>query len=109
MNFSRAKFFTFCFFLLLVSRGSLKCVTIGSDTTASRQLKTFFPAADTSNTLRGFAVFEKGLTLEDKTTKCFFDAFFPVSGDIVLNGGSLSLLRDCELKNPFTKRRSGHL
>ena len=75
--------------------------TVGSNTASSRQLKTFFPASDDDNLMRGFAVFERGLTLEDATTECSFDAFFPVAGDVTLCGGTLTLLRDMELKNPF--------
>jgi len=74
---------------------------VGSNTASSRQLKTFFPAADTDNLMEGFAVFERGLTLENDATTCSFDAFFPISGDVTLSGGTLTLLRDMELKNPF--------
>jgi len=96
MRFSIIGFLFVCIWCV-----SLKGVTVGSNTASSRQLKTFFPAIDNNNLMCGFAVFEKGLTLEDSTTTCSFDAFFPVSGDVVLNGGILRLLRDIELKNPF--------
>jgi len=101
MKFSKIELLFLCFCGSLFW-GNLRGVTVGSNSTPSRQLRTFFPAADTNNLMMGFAVFEKGFVLEDSTTTCSFDAFFPVSDDVVLNGGSLFLLRDLELKSPFT-------
>ena len=77
-------------------------IVVGSNTATSRQLRIFFPVEDTDNIMEGFALFEKGFTLEDSITTCSFDAFFPVSGDVILSGGTLTLLRDIELKKPFS-------
>ncbi|MFC1842268.1 WD40 repeat domain-containing protein [Candidatus Dependentiae bacterium] len=87
----------FCFFSI-----KLQCVTVGSNTASSRQLKTFFPASDTNNKMMGFTVFERGLTLEDSSTTCTVDVFFPVSGNIVLNGGNLFLYRDLVFNGPLS-------
>lgn len=77
-------------------------VVIGSDSTVSRQNKSFFKKIDNlDNLMKGFSVFEKGIVLEDSDTEVSFDAFFPVSGEIVLNGGTLKLSSDIEFRNPF--------
>lgn len=77
-------------------------VVIGSDSTVSRQNKSFFKKIDNlDNLMKGFSVFEKGIVLEDSDTEVSFDAFFPVSGEIVLNGGTLKLSSDMEFRNPF--------
>jgi len=76
-------------------------VTVGSNSSSSRQLRPFFRADDSGNEMFGFTVFEKGLSLENANTTCTFDAVFPISGDITLNGGTLYLARDAVFKNPF--------
>ena len=78
------------------------CGTVGSDSASSKQLKTFFPASHTNNKMTGFTAFESGLMLENSATACIFDAFFPVCGDITLNGGALYLYRDAVFKSPLT-------
>jgi WD40 repeat protein len=79
-----------------------QCTVIGSDSAVSRQTKAFFKKVDSLNNLmKGFSVFNEGIVLEDAETSASFDAFFPVSGDIVLNGGTLELLSDLEFRNPF--------
>lgn len=74
---------------------------VGSDLSPSRQNRTFFPSEHTDNEIFGFAVCENGLTLQSGATRCAFDAFFPISGNICLNGGTLFLERDVVFKNPM--------
>jgi|GEM_PF-1156421 len=74
---------------------------LGSANTPSRQLTAFLPSSDNDNELNGFAVFEQGITLESPGTSCTYDAFFPIFGSIVLNGGTLVLGRDLTFKSPF--------
>ncbi len=75
---------------------------IGSDVSVARQTRAFFKRiTSSSNRMKGFSVFEKGFVLENPQTTAEFDAFFPIRGDIVLNGGTLELLNDLEFKNPF--------
>jgi len=95
------KLFVVSFFCVIFLFHNSYCTVVGSNTTSSRQFRTFFPASHTDNTMMGFSVFENGLTLEDATTNCSFDAFFPISGDIVLNGGVLSLAGDIVFKAPL--------
>ena len=94
---------TLCIAILLLIFLSYQLIgiTVGSNSSSSRQLRTFFRSSDSNNQMVGFAVFEKGLSLEDADTTCTFDAFFPVSGEITLNGGILHLARDAVFKNPF--------
>jgi WD40 repeat protein len=80
--------------------GQTYCPTVGSNSTASRQLKPFFPAAQV-NIMQGFSVFEQGLVLENAATTCTFDAFFPLSGTLTLNDGAILLARDLAFKNPL--------
>jgi len=101
MKFSKIVFFLFWMLLFFVGQ-NLESRNVGSNTTSSRQLKTFFPTNQSDNQMVGFSVFEKGLMLEDIVTTCSYDAFFPISGNVVLNGGTLILLRDAELKSPFS-------
>ena len=79
----------------------VKCHTVGSNTTSSRQLRTFFRKADDINKMVGFTVFENGLSLENESTVCTFDAFFPISGTINLNGGTLYLAKDAVFSYPL--------
>jgi len=101
MNYKKAILFITVILLFSFFK-KLECPKVGSNSSASRQLKTFFPASDTNNRMEGFAAFENGLTLENSSTTCIFDAFFPVSGDITLNGGMLYLYRDALFKSPFS-------
>lgn len=88
----------FAIFSFLPSYGTV----IGSDVSVARQTRAFFKRiTSNSNRMKGFSVFEKGFVLENPQTTAEFDAFFPIRGDIVLNGGTLELLNDLEFKNPF--------
>jgi len=102
MKFQNKYFFIpFCFFIFFWGWSAL-AVSVGSKRAASQQKRTFLRAAYDDNELCGFAAFESGITLQDCETVCSFNAFFPVSGDIVLNGGTLNLLRDLYIKKPFS-------
>lgn len=80
--------------------GQTYCPTVGSNSAPSRQLKPFFPAV-AGNAMQGFSVFEQGLILENASTTCIFDAFFPISGTVTLNDGAIILARDLSFKNPL--------
>lgn len=78
---------------------ALIAVIVGSDTAVSRQAAVTFPAIDSNNEMRGFAVFQNGFTLQNASTTCLFNDLFPVSGEIRLNSGSLTLAEDLVLAN----------
>lgn len=77
-------------------------IVIGSTTAVSVEPTANFPSADTDNTMLGFGWFQNGFTLEDSVTTCTFDAVFPVSGGINLNGGTLFLNKDLLFQNITT-------
>lgn len=79
--------------LLLVSF-ELSGISVGSDGQVSYEALTVFPQADGDNEMNGFSQFEAGFTLEDSSTSCIFDSFFPVSGTVEMNAGTLNLSKD---------------
>jgi len=106
------KFFYYlflCIFLCNFSSHQLSAIIIGSNTAIARQARVTFPAIDPNNEIRGFTFMEKGFALQDMTTSCSFNALFPVSGDISLNGGTLYLLQDMALSGVVTFTNLGHL
>jgi len=100
MKFSKPYFISLSLCLLFCS-WTVRGVKVGSASAPSTQFTTFFPKSETNNEMTGFTVLEYGFTLEDSSTTCSFNTYFPLAGDITLNGGTLYLLRDLELKNPF--------
>lgn len=88
----------FFIFFLFISFPVL-AIIIGSNTTPSRQALVTFPAADGDNEMRGFAAFEDGFALEDNTTTCLYNSFFPVSGIVTFNSGTLNLNRSLIFTN----------
>ena len=85
----------FILLLCLLSAGNgIYGITVGSDSTVSRQAHTLFLRADADNEMNGFAYFEDGFELEDKNTSCTFDSFFPVGGFVQMHGGNLYLQKD---------------
>jgi WD40 repeat protein len=84
----------FLFFCVLCTGRFLHGLSVGSDTTVSREAYSEFPELDTDNEMKGFAAFENGFLLENLRTTCTFDSFFPVSGPVNLNGGTLRLNKD---------------
>lgn len=87
--------------LLFGSINTINTVPVGSNNGVAKQAKTFFSKNDNDNEMTGFSVFEDGIILEDASTESLFNAFFPVSGSIILNGGTLSLSRDVTFKSPL--------
>ena len=73
-------------------------LTIGSNTSISRESASFFPGA-TDNEILGFAAMAEGFSFIDTTASCSFNAFFPVSKNINLVGGKLYLNKDLILNN----------
>ena len=80
--------------MMLLMFVDLAALIVGSDSAVSRESQITFPAADSDNEMNGFSAFEGGFELEDPTTTCTFDSFFPVSGIAEMNGGTLSLQKD---------------
>lgn len=77
----------------------LNAIVVGSETSPSVQGTVIFPATDNNNTMLGFASFENGFILQDNTTSVSFDSVFPISGPIVLNGGTVELNKDINFFN----------
>ena len=92
------KKYTALIIILLLCRSVLGIV-YGSDAVVSRQSVVTFPAPDVDNEMRGFGVFESGFTLANNTTTCLFNSFFPVSGIVNFNGGTLDLNLDLLFHN----------
>lgn len=74
-------------------------VVVGSESAISVESLVVFPAADSNNTILGFARMQNGFTLEDAATTCTFNAQFPVSGPITLNDGVFHLQRGMVLSD----------
>lgn len=71
-------------------------LTIGSDTTPSRQASVIFPTA-TDNQILGFAAMDFGFTLADAATTVTYNAFLSSSGMINFNGGTFFLANDFKI------------
>ncbi len=84
---------------LLFCGMSLSARKVGSDSEVAKQGKAFFLNED-SNEISGFSILKSGFILQNKTTICDYNAYFPISGDIVLNGGTLRLSNDLYLQSP---------
>lgn len=82
-------------------------LVVGSNTAFSRPATAAFPAAGTDNTILGFAALDNGFSLADNTTTCTYDDFFPVSGTVRLNGGTLTLLQDLVFTNSSLLNNGG--
>ena len=80
---------------LLAFTAAAHALTIGSNGAVSRQASVVFPTG--SNTILGFTWMTSGFTLTDAATTVSWDAIFPISGDISLNGGTLNLATNIEL------------
>lgn len=93
-----AKILWLCVCAILWDSRSVFC--IGSDTAVTREARADF-VGSSGNTLYGFSSFVKGFTLQDATTTCTYDNFFPVAGDINLHNGTLFLSQDFTLANPY--------
>ncbi|KKP24890.1 MAG: hypothetical protein SZ59_C0001G0208 [candidate division TM6 bacterium GW2011_GWF2_28_16] len=82
------------FLILFLPIKKINSVIIGSDTAVSRQGNVFFPSSDSNNQILGFAWLDNGLTFSNSEVNCVYNALFPISGDVRLNGGSLFLNSD---------------
>lgn len=80
--------------MLMISVNGLHALTYGSNSAVLRQSATvnFTSAAD--NRIFGFTVFEGGFSLDNNTVTTTYDAFFPISGTVALNGGTCFLIQD---------------
>lgn len=91
-----------CALVFLSLSHNLHAVSVGSNTAVSRQTSTIFPNTDSDNTMLGFASFEGGVALEDSTTSCTHNGFFPVSSALNIAGGTLVLNKDLVLDSAAT-------
>mgnify|MGYP005873237951 CR=1 FL=1 len=89
-------------FLISLFFQSLFPVQKGSESNVTIEPLAIFPSDDTDNRMMGFGWFKNGFVLEDSSTTCTFDSVFPVSGSVVLNGGTLYLNSDLHLANVTT-------
>lgn len=97
MNFS-SKVFLFLLSIVCIDNSGLNALTVGSRTAVSVQPQITFPSA-AENIMLGFAAFNQGFILTDASTTCTFDDYFPVAGQVKLNGGSLVLKQDLTFSN----------
>lgn len=74
--------------------------TVGSYVGVARHGRAYFKN-EIKNEMLGFSVFKNGIILADENTTCLFKAYFPVSGDIILNQGTVSLQSDLTFQNPL--------
>lgn len=85
-----------CFFI------SVQADTVGSNNTVTRVGSSYYftnNANSFPHKILGFTFMEKGFSLADATTTCTFDAMLPVSGNIVLNDGTLFLNQSLVFNN----------
>ncbi|MBU1007454.1 hypothetical protein KKA53_00005, partial [Candidatus Dependentiae bacterium] len=72
-------------------------LVLGDWTSVSTQEQVTF--AGSGNQVVGFKQMNHGFLLQDQDASCTFNAIFPVSGQVDLNGGSLYLLQDLLFAN----------
>lgn len=82
-------------------------IPIGSYTNPSVESYFIFPNTDNDNAILPFAFFNNGFALQDATTTCSFYSMFPVSGNILLNGGLLNLIADLYFDSSATYSTCG--
>lgn len=95
--------------LIIFFAPNLLATVYGSDSTPSRQGAASFLASDNDNEMNGFGAFEGGFTLENSSTTCTFDSFFPVSGSVSMNGGSLHLSKNLIFDTGTTLNNVGNI
>jgi WD40 repeat protein len=103
----RLAFFLIGVVFVLSLWSSARAVVVGSTSTPSSQTFTIFPSTDTNNTMLGFAKFEDGFKLQDRTTTCTYNNFETVSEVLRLNGGRLTLAQDLTLDSDLTFMTGG--
>jgi hypothetical protein len=77
--------------------GTLQAATVGSDTAPTRFNTQ--QALDNNDRVAGFAALAGGFALQGFNVNAQWDTFFPVSGLVQLNGGTLILTRDLVFRN----------
>ncbi len=83
--------------LFFILNSSVKGADIGSDTSVTRfNTQQIIQNGDR---VASFAALEGGFMFVDETVTATWDCFFPVSGDLDFNGGTLYLNRDLVIKN----------
>ena len=103
------RYFLISFFCSACFCHSLFGSVVGSDTECSRQEAVTFFEFDSNNKMNGFAHFENGFSLETPNTTCTFDSFFPVSGTVDLNVGTLFLQKDLEFDSQTNLVNMGNI
>ena len=99
---------TIVYALFFINATSLvQPLSVGSNTTPSRQAAVTFPKNDLDSTILGFASFENGFTLQTNLTTCTYDCYFPVGSLISPRGGRLYLSRNLVLASSFSLTSSG--
>ena len=94
-------------FIIATSFQLLVCTDIGSDTSVDRF--TTQQILSDGDRVAGFAALEGGFALSSASTIATFDSFFPVSGTVALNGGTLVLDRDLLLHNTTSIQNLGNI
>ena len=97
MTTCKARFARYIFMSIISLFPALRAADIGSDTSVTR-ISTQQVVFD-GDRIAGFASLEGGFRFFGSQVNATFDSFFPVSGKIELNGGTLTLNRDLLLRN----------
>jgi len=101
-----SKVVIFPFYFLFFYR-CLICVDIGSDSFVDRF--TSQQSLNNGDRIAGFACLLGGFKLNNSSVSATFDSFFPVIGDIELEGGTLSLSRDFILHDVSAIKTLGNI
>lgn len=85
------------FFIISITSQIVLSVDIGSDFAVQR----FYTHQIINNgdRIAGFSALTAGFTLDNVGVNALYDSLMPISGDIVLNGGTLTLNRDLFFSN----------
>ena len=90
----------FFFLILFFISHELIADVVGSETIVSLEAFKEFPENPIlDNEIIGFAWMKNGFGFENANTACTFNALYPVSGTIDLNGGILTLDQDLKFHN----------
>lgn len=91
--------------LLSLQFFNIRAIVKGSNTLPSLESNFTFPedvGIFGPNEIRGFAWFKDGFSLENSDTDLIYNAVFPVSGVVDLNGGTLTLQADLAFQDDAT-------
>jgi len=81
--------------------------TVGSETSPSREGDTSFSIG--TNEILGFAWLEEGFSFANSSVTCTYNAYFPISGHIDMQGGKLYLFRDLKLTDTVSFQTMGDI